>query len=133
MKKNVEIICPSCKKETFLRREPVYDGLKKTGEKLFCVSCGSPFQDESEVSFKQKPASKVFGDEDKPKLIKVFSDEEANVRNCRRCAHYVVNPFSQKCGRTGRAVQATDQCWDFEEKPKPEAKKVESAGEDKKL
>lgn len=116
MKKNVEIICPACGKETFLRREPVYEGLKKTGEKLFCISCGSLFGDEAEVSFKQKAVSKVFGDDERPKQIKIFSDEEANVKNCRRCAHYVINPFTQKCGLTGREVQATDQCWDFEEK-----------------
>jgi len=123
VKINVEIICPECRKETFLRREPVYEGLKKVGEKLFCVSCGKPFKDESEVAFQQKAANKVFGEEDKPKQIKVFSDEEANVRNCRRCTHYVVNPFAQKCGLTGREVLATDQCWSFEEK------KVKAAGE----
>ena len=116
MKKKVEIICPACKKETLLRREPVYEGLKKIGENLFCISCGSPFKDESEVNFKQKAVNKVFSEADKPRQIKVFSDEEANVRNCRRCVHYVVNPFAQKCGLTGREVQATDQCWNFEEK-----------------
>ncbi len=129
MQRNVEIICTACNKETFLRREPVYEGLKKVGEKLFCVSCGSPFNDESEVSFKKKAASSVFSEADKPKQIKVFSSDEANVRNCRRCMHYVVNPFAQKCGLTGRDVLATDQCWSFEVKPvqeKADGEKAES-------
>lgn len=118
---SVEIVCPACGEETLLRREPQYEGLKKTGERLTCTSCGHVFATEADVPFKQKKQSTVFGAEDRVRKIEIFRGDEKG-RNCRHCRHFVVNPFIQRCGKHHREVQATDLCADFETKP-PETKK----------
>ena len=38
--KSLEIVCSKCGADTLLKREPVYEGFKKVGEKLTCASCG---------------------------------------------------------------------------------------------
>ena len=35
-------------------------------------------------------------------------------RCCRYCKHYVVNPWTQRCGLHERNVEATDLCDDFD-------------------
>ena len=114
--KNVEIICSACGADALLRREPLYDGLKKVGERLFCASCGHEFSAETDVPYKVRPKSSVFTDADRPKKIEIFHSEDKG-RNCRYCKHYVVNPFIQRCGLHHREVQATDLCSDFDPKP----------------
>jgi len=109
--RGVEILCPQCGEESFLRREPVYDGFRKTGEKLTCAACGHRFESESEVPFKGAKGPGVFGPADRSRKPDLFAGDE--VRNCRRCEHYVVNPFVQRCVLHGRTVEATDGCADF--------------------
>ena len=111
--KRVEIVCSACAADTFLRREPEYEGFKKVGEKLSCASCGHGFACEEDVPFKEKRVPKIFSDEDKPKKVELFASDEKG-RNCRHCRHYVVNPFIQRCGKHHREVQATNVCDDFE-------------------
>jgi hypothetical protein len=121
MKPSVEIICPHCGKETFLKREPVYEGFKKTGEKLSCSACGGVFSSEEEVPFKILAAApQIFTEADRSKPVKVFGEGE-NRNICRYCANYVVNPFMQFCACHKKEVQATDSCSQFApagEKPK---------------
>lgn len=112
---SVEIVCESCGEETLLRREPVYEGLKKVGEKLFCTSCGHEYADEESISFKERKNPKVFDEDDAPKKLDIFNDDERE-KNCRHCEHYVVNPFKQRCGLHEKEVQATDLCFDFVKK-----------------
>ena len=114
----VEIICPACGEEGFLKREPRYEGFRKVGECLSCSSCGHEFADEADVPYKNRSRPKVFDSSDAPRNVKVFDSNEAE-RLCRHCRHYVVNPFLQRCGRHGRLVEATDSCRDFEKKPVP--------------
>ena len=57
-------------------------------------------------------APKVFLGDEKPVAPEVFKDGEKG-RFCRYCKHYVVNPFTQRCSRHRRAVEATDTCSDF--------------------
>ncbi len=121
MNKPVEIVCPACGKDALLRREPLYEGFRRIGERLSCVSCGHVFENEEAVPFREKrkprlfgaedmPAQpRVFADEEKPAAVKVFDDAE-NKRLCRYCDHYVVNPFSQRCARFRKEVEATDTC-----------------------
>lgn len=110
---SVEIICSSCGAEAFLSREPVYEGLTKTGEELSCSACGHVFASEAEVPFKEKErAPQVFTDADRSEKVEVF-DEGENKRLCRYCAEYVVNPFMQFCSHHKKEVQATDSCNDF--------------------
>jgi hypothetical protein len=113
---SLEIHCPGCHADTILRREPQYDGFKKTGESLFCASCGHRFASEAEVPFKQKRAASVFTAADRPRKIDIFHSDEKG-RNCRHCKHFVVNPFIQRCGKHHREVQATDLCADFDARP----------------
>lgn len=113
MKASVEIICTQCGAEAFLKREPVYEGLKKTGETLSCSACGSVFISEAAVRFKERSAAPaVFTAADRTEPVKVF-DEGENRRICRYCADYVVNPFMQFCSRHKKEVQATDSCSSF--------------------
>jgi hypothetical protein len=110
---SVEIICSECGSEAFLTREPVYDGFKKTGEKLSCSACGFVFESEASVPYKEKEAApKIFTEADRSEKFEVFEAGE-NKRLCRYCADYVVNPFMQFCSHHKKEVQATDSCDDF--------------------
>lgn len=115
MSSPVEILCPGCGQESLLKRIPRYDGFKKTGEVLACASCGHEFPGEADVPFKQKRVSRVFGESDQPRVVKVFDPGEADTL-CRHCRHYVVNPFCQRCGLKSRLVEATDTCESFEKR-----------------
>jgi hypothetical protein len=68
-----------------------------------------------EVPFKGRKVASIFSDEDKPKKLDLFKDEE-DIRNCRHCEHFVVNPFLARCGLTQKVVQATDCCSRFTRK-----------------
>jgi hypothetical protein len=114
MKPTVEIVCPHCGTEAFLKREPVYEGFKKTGEELSCSACGGLFANEEEVPFKSKAdAPQIFTEADRSIKVTVF-DEGENKSICRYCASYVINPFMQFCSLHKKEVQATDSCSRFE-------------------
>jgi hypothetical protein len=110
---SLEIVCVACGAETLVRREAVYDGFVKTGERYLCVSCGHAYPDRACVPFKKRVTAAIFTDADRSRKPDVFASDEA--RNCRRCGHYVVNPFTQRCGLTWTIVQATDTCPKFEQ------------------
>lgn len=117
-KRSLEIACTACGGDSLVKREPVYDGFVKVGERFRCLSCGHVYESEAEVPFKKTLAPTVFDPEDAPRQVDVFTEDE-KTRNCRHCRHYVVNPFTQRCARHEKEVQATDVCDDFE---LPEAK-----------
>jgi hypothetical protein len=110
------IVCSACGADTFIRREPVYEGFRKTGERLLCVSCGHEYASDADVPYKTTDKPQVFTDADRSKVFRLFSSDEKG-RNCRHCRHYVVNPFVQRCGLHQVEVQATDLCDDFSAKP----------------
>ena len=111
----VEILCSHCGADTLLKREALYDGFAKTGEKLMCSSCGFEYASEEDVPFKvYQDAPKVFTDADRSAIIEVF-DEGENQQLCRYCANYIVNPFTQFCARHKKEVQSTDTCDKFTE------------------
>lgn len=112
------IRCSACGEESVLKRTPKYDGFKKVGETLSCAACGQEYASEDDVPFKGPARPRVFGDDDAPKTVQVFGDGEKG-RFCSYCRHYVVNPFTQRCSRHNRSVDATDVCADFERKPEP--------------
>lgn len=111
----LEMICRACGKDTIIRREPVYDGFKKTGERLLCSSCGHVYSGESDVPFKTAKKANIFTDADKARKVEIFREDEKG-RTCRHCKHYLVNPFTQRCGMHFKEVQSTDSCPDFEAK-----------------
>jgi len=121
---SVEIICAACGADTLIRREPVYEGFKKTGQKLSCAACGHEYASEEDVPFKGRSTSSIFGEEDRPRRPEVFAEEDRSRRpevfaaaergrNCRHCRHYLLNPFTQRCGLHQKEVRATDVCDDF--------------------
>ena len=117
----VEIVCSACGEDTFVRREPLYDGFVKKGEVFVCSSCGHRYESEAEVPFKQAKKVSIFTDADKFKKVEIFKSDDFE-KNCRHCRHYVVNPFTQRCGLHNRIVQATDLCGQFEKAVKEEDK-----------
>lgn len=114
--KSLEINCSVCGKTALVRTEPVYDGFKKTGEVFICVLCGARYACAAETPFvKDDTRPKVFNEDDKPKMPSIFSDDERQ-HCCGWCRHFVVNPFSQRCGLNNQEIQATDLCVRFEKK-----------------
>jgi hypothetical protein len=112
----VEIICRNCCADTLLKREAVYDGFTKTGERLICSNCGFEYASETDVPFKaKKNGPEIFTAADRSAKVAVF-DENENKRLCRYCANYILNPFTQFCSLHKKEVQATDTCERFEER-----------------
>ena len=116
--KSIEIVCPACGQETILKRTPRYEGFKRAGEELNCASCGHRFVSEEEVPFKMKSQANLFDRSELDARPDVFNPEEAQ-RLCRFCAHYVVNPFIQRCALKRKEVEATDSCAHFKKPEKP--------------
>lgn len=116
--KSIEIICPACGRETLLKRTPRYEGFKRAGDDLNCASCGHAFTDETEVPFKTKIQSYLFKKSELDARPVVFKPGEA-ARLCRLCAHYVVNPFIQRCALLRKEVEATDSCEHYKKPEEP--------------
>jgi hypothetical protein len=116
--KPVEIICPACGQESFLKRAPQYDGFKRTGEILSCASCGHVFADETAAPLKHKKTIAGFDSKNLPPPPRIFHQKEIAAL-CRFCEHYVVNPFVQRCSRLKKEVEATDTCAQFKPKTEP--------------
>jgi DNA-directed RNA polymerase subunit RPC12/RpoP len=117
MATSMEIRCTACGQVALVRAEPVYDGFRKTGESLVCTACGHRYASRETTPFlaaDHRP--RVFTDRDKPDPTRVFRDDERR-RCCGWCAHFVINPFNQRCGLTNRDMQATDLCIRFTPKP----------------
>jgi len=98
--RKAEVYCPVCGNVTLVVRRPLFDGLKKVGEKLSCTVCRTEFEDDAELEFVERRAPRVFSEED-------------SLRLCRHCAHYIVNPFTQRCMLHLKEVEATDTCERF--------------------
>ncbi len=114
--KSMEICCSFCHAVTLVRAEPVYDGFKKIGDAYLCTSCGARYASAEETPFAHAASGpRVFTEDDKPSRPSVFSEDERQ-RCCAWCEHFVVNPFSQRCGLTNKETQATDLCVRFKKK-----------------
>ncbi|NLL84390.1 MAG: hypothetical protein GX230_09150 [Lentisphaerae bacterium] len=108
-----EINCTACGKTALARLEPLYEDFRKVGEEAICTACGHRYASPEETPFaKASSRPRVFTDADKPREIKVFSDDERR-KSCAWCAHFVINPFNQRCGLTNKEVEATDLCFNF--------------------
>ncbi|NLB66496.1 MAG: hypothetical protein GX803_08505 [Lentisphaerae bacterium] len=110
-----EFRCPHCGRDSWLQRQPLYDGFTRTGETLLCALCRHEFASEAEITFKEGGRPKIFTEADRPRPVKVFSEDEKG-RMCRYCAEYVVNPFVQRCALHQVEVEATDTCPHFRPK-----------------
>lgn len=118
----VEINCTNCGAHSLLQREPIYQGLAKTGEKLTCTACSFEYPSEDAVPFRHAtPQNNIFTDADRSAKPNLFQENEAAAL-CRHCAHYILNPFTQFCSLHKKEVQATDSCPQFtsaDSPPKP--------------
>ncbi len=116
-----EIACVACGQTALVRREPRYEGFRKTGETIVCTACGHRYADGERIPWRDKEQGPVlFFEADRPAAVRIFHADERG-RCCRYCIHYVVNPFTQRCDRHRCTVSATDLCADFEAAPSPPA------------
>jgi hypothetical protein len=104
--------CEGCGATVLFIKEPVYEGFTRVGEVLKCTACGHTAEAETVEPTEQKKLS-IFTDADRSPEIKIAGQDE-QVQMCRYCVNYMVNPFTQRCGRHERVVAATDSCDDFE-------------------
>lgn len=125
-------VCPSCKEDALFVTDAVYDGFRKTGETHRCTLCGHVIRGPARPrgTPKQRPAPAnplwdAFAREETSTGPGLFDIDSETARLCRKCAHYVVNPFTQRCMLHDKEVQATDTCPDFT--PKPSGKQDGSA------
>ena len=72
MMQKVEIICNNCHKESFINKEPIYEGLTKIGEKVSCTSCGFVYTNEKDIPFKEEAKKYLIFDEDDKSENKTF-------------------------------------------------------------
>lgn len=120
----VEIRCPACGRDAWLKRQAQYDGFTKIGEIAACALCGHEFACEEEIPYKDRRRPQVFTAADRPRPVHVFNEDEKG-QMCRYCAEYVVNPFVQRCALHQREVEATDTCPHF--RPKPQPKEIDGS------
>ncbi|WFB34949.1 hypothetical protein P3T73_12345 [Kiritimatiellota bacterium B12222] len=106
--------CEHCGEETLMLSEAIYDGFKKVGETQRCSACGKSSASQSLRSAPKKdPLAALFGEDAVPENVTIFDVEEETACMCRKCMHYVLHPFTQRCGLHDREVQAIDSCDDF--------------------
>lgn len=110
-------ICKQCGKEAIFVREAVYEGFTKVGEQEKCSLCGYTEMVQPVVEEASSPAPgfelpSIFDESDRSVDIQLF-DEGENRQICRYCVSYIVNPFTQRCVKHQREVDATDTCSEF--------------------
>jgi hypothetical protein len=105
----VESRCTACGRTALFIRKAEYDGFTRIGEYWTCSSCGAR---RAAAPAPPKPRPALFAEVDRPAAPNIFGEEESR-RLCRHCAHYLVNPFTQRCFLHQRTVEATDSCPDF--------------------
>ena len=121
--RSMEIKCEACGTTAVVKPEAVYEEFKKTGTHYICTACGKVYPSEEETPFvKASGKPSVFTDDDKPERLSIFSDDERQ-KCCGWCQHFVINPFTQRCGLTNTPTEATDLCVRFEKKEDEEEEK----------
>ena len=117
----LEIRCAVCKRVTLARAEPVYEEFRKVADAFVCTACGHRYASREATPFvAAEGRPRVFSEADKPAAAKVFKAGERR-HTCGWCRHFIVNPFSQRCGLRNREVEATDECLRFTLRPETAA------------
>jgi len=116
--------CTQCLKESLFTSEPIYEGFKKVGETFRCTGCGAAQSKRKHDKTKADPLAALFGDDTQPEKIELFDVAAETAKLCRKCTHYVIHPFTQRCGLHDIVVLATDTCPQFEAKKEFDAKKA---------
>ncbi|MDF3128120.1 hypothetical protein P0Y35_02805 [Kiritimatiellaeota bacterium B1221] len=102
--------CDHCQQETLFIPEAVYEGVKKVGENLKCSGCGHLSAHKTAPAAKVDPLAALFGEDAEVEKVSLFDVDAETACLCRKCAHYVIHPFTQRCGLHDREVSATDSC-----------------------
>jgi len=111
------IECPFCRKNSFLMSKPKFDGFRKVGVMEFCSACGHEFLEGERPSLSQKKETleNLLGPSQKESLPRFLGKKE-DLRFCMYCEEYVKHPFTQRCMKHRREVDATESCPDFHRK-----------------
>jgi len=119
-------LCPRCGKNSFLKKESVMDGWKKTGEVLKCASCGmtvetvgaadatahGPAGTPSAEKRASDALSALLGGDAGIKTVNPLADAER--RFCRDCKFRVASAFRMYCTKRERDVNPMDDCPDYQ-------------------
>ncbi|MCF7837681.1 MAG: hypothetical protein K9N49_03540 [Candidatus Marinimicrobia bacterium] len=106
--------CARCGPESLLLCEPLYEGFTKVGEQWRCTRCGATYTDAAAPNRVSAPQPSLGPPPEPPPAL---FDTQTELRLCRYCRHYVVNPFRQWCARHQRDTEATDTCPRFSPPP----------------
>ena len=116
-------LCPRCGKNSFLKKESVMDGWKKTGEVLKCAACGMTVEevggtDGSAPAAAPSPEKRasdalaaLLGGIDEVKTVSPLTGAER--RFCRDCRFRVASAFRMYCTKRERDVNPMDDCPDY--------------------
>ena len=110
--------CKTCGEVTLWIAKPVFDGFRKTGDRIVCSDCGAEQQAPAApvlpvaASTPKKALPSIFDESDRPSETRLADDGESR-HMCRHCRHYLVNAFTQRCALTLTEVKATDSCPQF--------------------
>lgn len=126
MKAGDSFECPSCGRDSFIKKESVMDGWTKVGEIFACAACSAKIADTAGGADAKADDNTVV-DKGKSNALAAFlgtekdsgpritaSDDEK--RFCRDCAHYIAHPFMNWCSKFDKSVEPMDDCPDFEHK-----------------
>jgi hypothetical protein len=115
-------VCPACGEDALFVTDSVYDGFRKIGETHRCTLCGHVIRaagggksasGKSSMP-KANPLWDAFAKDETDTGPALFDVATETSRLCRKCKHYVVNPFTQRCMLHDKEVEATDSCEQFE-------------------
>ena len=118
MKQGDEIICPHCKKDSFLVKENLIDGWVFKGEILICSLCKQKIADTKKDSTKNAPTSggkldKLAAFLGEEKLDKQTITDNEGKSFCRDCKYYISHPFMNRCQLHAKEVNPMYDCHDF--------------------
>ncbi len=111
MKPGEQFCCPHCGENSFLMKEAVMEGWKKTGDVLKCVSCGAVIENVVPETAEQEKSDAQTRKRDA--LAALFGEEPAEKRFCRDCKFRVMNAFRIRCMKHDKDVNPMDDCEDF--------------------
>ena len=100
------------------RPSPFGDGEKPSRPAIF-TEADKPAAPKIFTDADKPAAPALFSESEKPRPPRLFDADEKG-RCCRHCRYYVVHPFTQRCARWNREVEATDVCDRFEVRPPPD-------------
>ena len=122
MKVGESIMCPHCGRDSFVMKESLLDGFRKTGEVFKCAMCKAKLADVPQNQPSGKPLSGVSEARSNKALLDLLGEKALEHKNpfadvekrfCRDCVYRVVNAFRIRCSKHDTDVGPMDDCKDF--------------------